>query len=106
MKIVYIADDGKEFDDEYDCEHYEWQLNHTHLNDVHFYDKDSNELKDIFSADTYGDVMTITVPTDEAAKDLQALARYTGHCFYDHITESGVWIFDEDKHRFVKEREK
>ena len=105
MKVIYIADDGKEFDNAWDCEHYEWQLNHPYLKDVHFYDKDNNELKDIFSGDTYGDVMTITVPTDETAKDMQDLARYTGHCFYDHITESGVWVFDENKYRFVKERE-
>ena len=105
MKVIYIADDGKEFDNAWDCEDYEWQLNHKHLNDVHCYDKDGNELKDIFSEDTYCKVMTIIVPTYEAAKDMQDLARYTCYCFYDHITESGVWVFDEDKDRFVKERE-
>ena len=24
MRTVYIADDGKEFDNEFECEHYEW----------------------------------------------------------------------------------
>lgn len=24
MRIIYIADDNKEFDDEFECERYEW----------------------------------------------------------------------------------
>ena len=53
MRTVYIADDGKEFDDEWECKDYEWKLNHHHLNDVRFYDKDEMRLRDIFSEDTY-----------------------------------------------------
>ena len=49
MKVIYIADDGKEFDNEYDCESYEWELNHAHLNEICFYDKDGNKLDDIYS---------------------------------------------------------
>ena len=39
MKIIYIADDGTQFDDEYACKDYEWKLNHPHLKDVHIFDK-------------------------------------------------------------------
>jgi hypothetical protein len=101
MRIVYIADDGKEFDDEYDCLHYEWRLNHPNLKDVHIYDEHGKEFEDIFSEDTYGDCMKITVPTDEAAQDMQALAKYTGHCYYAHIKESGTWKFDDKASGFV-----
>ena len=38
MRTVYIADDGKEFDNEFDCEHHEWMLNHTNLKYIKIYD--------------------------------------------------------------------
>ena len=38
MRTVYIADDGKEFDNEFDCEHYEWILNHPNLKYIKIYD--------------------------------------------------------------------
>ena len=63
MRTVYIADDGKEFDDEWECKDYEWKLNHHHLNDVRLYDKDEMMLRDIFSEDTYNNVVKIIVPT-------------------------------------------
>lgn len=107
MRTIYIADDGKEFDDQYKCEHYEWMLNHTHLNDIKCYDKDNNELKDIMEEDTYNYCHKIIVPTNEAAKELNDLANYTGYCYYSHITETGTWIYEEKENgtdgRFVKE---
>ena len=30
MRVLYIADDGKEFDNEFECEHYEW-LQDAHI---------------------------------------------------------------------------
>lgn len=95
MRTVYIADDGTQFDDEFECEDYEWKLNHPHLKDVRCYDKDGNELKNIFSENTYGYSQKIIVPTDEAARDLQELSKYTGYCYYGHIAESGTWVYKE-----------
>ena len=94
MKTIYIAEDGKQFDDKYDCRDYEWLLHHPNLKYVRFYDKDGFELPDIMTADTYENVVKIIVPTDDTAKDLQELADYTGYSYYFHITESGVWRFE------------
>lgn len=104
MKIVYIADDGKEFDDEFECRDYEWMLNHHHLNDVRFYDKDEMRLRDIFSEDTYYNVVKIIVPNNYAAIDMQELSNYIGCCCYSHITEAGTWVFEENgiNGKFVK----
>lgn len=104
MRVVYIADDGKEFDDKYDCEDYEWKLNHSGLNDVRMYDKDNNELENIFSQDTYEIVMKIVIPSENSVKDLQDLGRYTGFGSYEDINEPGEWVWcDEDfKCEFVK----
>ena len=69
MKVIYIADDGKEFDNEYDCESYEWKLNHTHLNEICFYDKDGNKLNDAYSENTYNNAERIIVPNENAVKE-------------------------------------
>lgn len=96
MRVVYIADDGKEFDDQYDCEHYEWKLNHPSLNNIHLYDKDNNELEDLFSEDVYGIVVKIIVPDENAAKDLRELGDYTGYCCYEDIYEPGEWVWNDE----------
>ena len=81
-------------------------LNHAHLKDIKCYDKDNNELKDIMEEDTYSHCHKIIVPTNEAAKELNDLANYTGYCYYSHIIEAGTWIYEEKENstdgRFVK----
>ena len=89
------ADDGKEFDDEFECSHYEWLLNHPNLKDVKCYDKDGNVFEDIMAEHTYNYCQKIVVPTDQCAKELDDLAIYTGYCYYSHITQAGTWMFEE-----------
>lgn len=104
MRTIYIADDGKEFTDEFDCEHYEWVLNHPHIKDIKCYDKDGNALEDLMEEDTYGDCHKLVVSTDEAVKELSDLANYTGFCEYKDITDTGIWIYEENgiNGKFVK----
>lgn len=40
MRTIYIAVDNKEFDNEFECERYEWLLKHPHLKDIKCYDKE------------------------------------------------------------------
>ena len=93
MRVIYIADDGKEFDDEFECEHYEWALDHPHIKEIVCYDRNGNVLEDIFSQDTYETAMKIVVPTDEAAKELREVGRYCGFCNYIDIESAGVWVW-------------
>ena len=104
MRTVYIADDGKEFDNEFDCEHYEWMLNHPYLKAIKCYDKDGKLFEDIMADDTYEYCQMVVVPTDECAKELSDLADYTGYCCYEYITEAGTWVFEENgtDGKFVK----
>ena len=104
MRTVYIADDGKEFDDEFDCENYEWLQNHPHLNDIKCYDKDGKLFEDIMADDTYNYCQMVVVPTDECAKELSDLADYTGFCYYSHIEGAGTYVYEEKgtDGRFVK----
>lgn len=101
MRIIYIADDGTQFNDEYDCKDYEWKLNHPHLKNVHIFDEDGNEFDDILSDEAYHYSAKIIVTSNEAVKDFQDLASYTRYCFYEHINKVGEWRFDKTKERFV-----
>lgn len=102
MKVVYIADDGKEFDNEFDCEVHEWKLRHPHLQDVRFYDECGNELIDIFSEGSYNKTEKVVIPNDDALKDFQDFAECTGFYCYDSVVDCGEWTFDYDTAEFVK----
>ena len=100
MRIIYIADDGTQFYDEYDCKDYEWRLKHSHLKEIHAFDKDGAELNDIVSEDTYNLADKIVVESIEALSDLKDLADYTGYCAYYSIDKIGEWKFDTHTERF------
>ena len=102
MRTVYIADDGKEFSDEFECQDYEWRVAHPHLKEIKFIDKDGNELEDYFSEDVYGATETLVIPSKDALEDLHALEDYTGFCAYETPDSPGVWLYSEEKERFVK----
>ena len=95
MKIIYIADDGKQFNNEFDCEHYEWLLNHPNLKYIKIYDEKDELIEDVLSDDAYNYAQKIIVPTDLAAKELQDWAVYAGYCYFEHITTAGTWIYEE-----------
>lgn len=96
MRVIYIADDGTQFDDEYDCKDYEWRLNHPHIKEVRVFNKDGVELTDILSEDTYNHSARIVIDSHEALKDLRDLAGYTGYCAYEWIDKVGEWKFNEN----------
>lgn len=101
MRVIYIADDDKEFNNEFDCKDYEWKLAHPHLSDVRFYDEHGKELHDKFSEGTYNLTEMVIVPTHEALMDLQALSEYCGFYCYEDITEIGVWKFHNNNAKFI-----
>ena len=102
MKIIYIAEDGKEFDDELECEHYEWLLNHPHINEIQCYGKRGVKLKDLLLEETYCRVTKIIIKSEEELKEFHDLAIYTGFMCYKYITDIGTWIFDDKAEGFVK----
>ena len=95
MRVIYIADDGKEFDDKLECEHHEWMLNHQNLKYIKIYNENDELIEDILSEEAYNYGQEVIVPTDLAAKELRDWAEYSGYCYFDHIKEAGVWEFRE-----------
>ena len=102
MRIIYIADDGTEFDDKFDCKDYEWKLNHPHLKDVHIFDKYGTEFKDIFMQASYDYSSKIIITNEEALKDFQEFVKYTGFISYESIDKIGEWKFDFRKRCFIE----
>lgn len=95
MRVVYIADDGKEFDDEFECKHHEWMLNHPNLKYIKIYNEDDELIEDVLSEDAYNYGNKVIVPNDLAAKELQDWAKYSGYCYFEHIEKAGTWVFKE-----------
>lgn len=102
MKTIYVADDGKSFDNEFDCKMYEFSLNHPHLKDLHIYNEYGVEREDLLSDETYFCADTIIVSTQDALNDLHSLAEYMGHLSYGDIDSIGRWVYNHKQETFVK----
>ena len=46
MRIVYVADDGTPFGDEWTCTNYEWEQNHSHIAEMIRYYKKNKRIKE------------------------------------------------------------
>ncbi len=97
MKIVYIADDGKKFDNEIECYEYEEGIKHWSLTNIDFFDKKGNPFRidknRIYEDSTYNNSEKIIVHNENELKDLLWLANACGWCeFYDWIDKPGTWI--------------
>lgn len=79
IKIIkFIADDGKEFDDENECEEYELLLEGKKVtNALHFYDNNHNPIRYNTKFD-FGEVMYVEVLTGTASSFLRRLCDYQG----------------------------
>lgn len=104
MRTVYIADDGKQFEDEYECEHHEFELKHPHLKKIEAYNKDGEKMTDLLDEDTYNNCEKIILHSEEELSDLQYAADCLGFYSYNDITEIGEWIFDYETGYFSKNK--
>lgn len=109
----YVADDGTEFDDEWDCQHYEWEQGTKDSKYVLLnfkYEKLSNS-----EASSYDDCAFIFIPTAESAWDLlnnwdTDLINLDCPHFLPYrasdTVHTGLWAWDEDKERWFHLGEK
>ena len=105
--VIYRADDGTDFEDEWDCKHYEWQQSckkeeYTLLSH-HF------EILPLDDTDSYENAFFIFVPTQRSAFALSAnwdTDMISADCpsFLpwrgDQTIELGLWAWDEDLERW------
>ena len=90
MRVIYVADDGTTFDDEWDCKDYEFRRSLS-LDDIEIYDENGNRFDDILSEDAYNNCTRVIVKTDKAVTDLHKIVKYTGFIYYDDIDSPGIW---------------
>lgn len=103
----YLADDGTEFEDEYDCRQYEWEQNVESADYVllnHKYEKMPNN-----NPSSYDECAFIFIPTRQSAWDLldnwnDALISIDVPHFLPYRpsdeVDTGLWAWDEDKERW------
>lgn len=99
MRILYIADDGTEFDNEFDCEVYEETNRHNKVNDIEVYDADGNRVlfESVYNDAFYNEAEKIIIHTEEEVADILWLAEYTGWCEFEQITSVGTWVRKNDE---------
>ena len=104
MKIIYQAFDGTQFDNEFECEDYEWKKNHEEsLKNLIFYDKDGKVmLGNKLSEDIYSKVMKIEALSNNAVQAIKDIANYTGFLCYSAIKEVGIWEWNNEDEKFKK----
>lgn len=102
MRTLYIADDGKQFEDECECISYEFCISHLNLKTIELYNNDDEKLTNPLDEDTYFNLTKIVVHSGEELMDLHKAANYTGFIGYYDIKDVGTWIFDKNKKKFIK----
>lgn len=96
MRVVYIAYDGTEFDDEFDCEVYEAGIKHAGLLDIEFYDVNDQlyqiDKLSIFDEWVYHKAEKVIIPTQKAYDDFAWLTEETGWLEFEQLTSVGTWV--------------
>ena len=101
--VIYRADDGTDFDDEYDCRYYEWSTNvkdNDHL-PVKLLNSNCQTLPR-HETDSFNDAYFIFIGSEEAADfladiwDTNMVEVYAPHflCRYN-TRKTGLWAYDE-----------
>lgn len=101
MRILYIADDGTAFYDEYDCEHYEFVLRHQCLGNIGFLDENKEIIQNFMLQESYECTDYVIIHSNEELSALHEFASFTGFCSYHTIVDIGTWRFDYEEMKFV-----
>ena len=95
MKILYQAEDGTIFENEYACEDYENSLIHIHLYSIELFDENtcsySFDKEHITDDDFYNHSEIIIIHDEDELKDFQWVTEYNGWCEWEDIDEPGLW---------------
>jgi len=94
-KIIYVSDDGEEFETREECESYEKVINEF-PDCIIAIGKDGER---IMETRKYDDVYKLIIK-DGADETLEFLLDYYG-CFYG-VNESGCWFYSEEEDSWVK----
>lgn len=104
--IKYIADDGKVFEDQYECIEYEMLEDNPYINDIKFFDENGNKLtfKSTDDFDSFfGNVYKIVIDNDDQVKSLKKLGDFYGWIdALESINEVGTWVYYDGFETFIR----
>lgn len=96
---IYKANDGTQFDNEFDCELYE--LNKLIMeNPLKIYGDHNKRLKNPASSSTWGDAKRVIINTEKELETMKAIQEWTGY-YYD-INSIGTWKWSNIRETFIK----
>lgn len=93
MRTIYIADDGTWFDDEFECEGYEFLCNlpEDHLE---FYSANGKLMSGSpLDSHIYNFSEKIVIPDEISLEHLHKVADFCGWCEWDRIDSIGTWVW-------------
>lgn len=100
MKTIYIADDGTQFDDKYDCKDYEFLSTLKDVEKIIIVDAEGTILNDnpldILKDETYHACAKVIITSPAAVESLHKIADYTGFCDYFDIKKPGMYKYVEE----------
>jgi TATA-box binding protein (TBP) (component of TFIID and TFIIIB) len=104
MRILYVADDGKQFDNEYDCLDYEFGLRiKDSVKHITIFNEDGEVVcTPIASEDTYDNAEKIVVTSMTGVNILHQISDYTGFSAYESIDSPGIWLYNKNNFHFKK----
>ena len=97
MRVIYEAFDGTQFDEQMDCEFYEFDKLVLDRTKIRVFDRQRHLLKRLnFGAnyETYGNEYRVEIKTEKDLDDIEKVSEFTG--LYDDINSIGTWIYDEE----------
>lgn len=103
MEIVYRAFDGTIFENEFDCEEYEFKEIIMKRTNIHVYDKQNHLLPKLNfddNFDTDGKEYKVVIKDEKDLEDIKAACDFTG--FYWDINAIGTWIHKKDHNGFLR----
>ena len=105
MRTVYIADDGKKFDDEYDCKMHDYELKIKN-NTIIMLNEEGYKL-DSSNDENIEYCYYIKVQTDKDLEILQKIYEYTGFTVPNKLGEfyfddSDTWYLIDDRIKELK----
>lgn len=105
MRTVYIADDGKEFDNYSDCEDYEIKLKLTGISFFRYHNDAYEEITNWkYPDDIYENADRIIIPNDNLAKAIREVGEQCGYLAWrdSEINSSGVWEYIPEIYAYAK----
>lgn len=109
MKILYEADDGKIFNNEFECFSYEFGLKFSEITKIKFFDINGKmfyiNINDLFNDKYYNNCERIYIHNNVELICLHAVANEAGWCEFESILEPGFWVRKEVNGNGIWEKE-